>query len=83
MDYGDFYRPLLSRVVKDEGFQQRMEELDKLDAEYLPILQSLSPEQYAIYLKYQQARDNLMAEMAAVAYEMGLEDRQAKQTHSP
>ena len=74
MERSDLFRSLLRRTANDEGYQTRMRELEKLDGEYGQVLQGLSEAQYRVYLKYHNARDNLMMEMAAVAYEMGLED---------
>ena len=74
MDRKTIYLHVLKRTAQDEACYALLERLDKLDRDFLSVLESLTPEQYAIYLKYQQALDDLTAEMAAVAYELGLED---------
>ena len=79
MDRKTIYLHVLKRTAQDEACCALLERLDKLDRDFLSVLESLTPEQYAIYLKYQQARDNMTAEMLAVAYEMGLEERLARQ----
>ena len=79
MDRKTIYLHVLKHAAQDEACCALLERLDKLERDFLSVLESLTPEQYAIYLKYQQARDNMTAEMLAVAYEMGLEERLARQ----